>query len=319
MKFRTIGECDFEAPILFAAWPGMGNVGVAAAEYVCRKLGAKAKAEMDVVPLVVPDAIDVRDGLGAIPSPPAQVLHYVAEPRAMVFTGEAQIGGRGGVALANELLRYAQEHGVKTVYTGAAFATSVSFRDEAKVYGVATDDELKARFPAYGVEPLSEGRISGLNGLLMGLAGARGLSAACFLASMPQYAINTPNPRASRALVGVFERILNTGIDLAEIDEEVERVDRLLAEFESKVNEALENLRVQLPSGSPEQTEESSQQPEPHEVTARIEELFQLARGDRSKASLLKQELDRWGLFKLYEDRFLDLFSRTEDDSPENV
>ena len=33
---------------------------------------------------------------------------------------------------------------------------------------------------------------------------------------------------------------------------------------------------------------------------------------DRSKAFELKQELDRLGLFKEYEDRFLDLFKKTE-------
>jgi hypothetical protein len=42
----------------------------------------------------------------------------------------------------------------------------------------------------------------------------------------------------------------------------------------------------------------------------RVEKLFEEASGDREKAVLLKQELDRWGLFHLYEDRFLDLFEK---------
>jgi hypothetical protein len=40
----------------------------------------------------------------------------------------------------------------------------------------------------------------------------------------------------------------------------------------------------------------------------RIEKLFLEARLDRSKAIVLKNELDRWDLYKNYEDRFLDLF-----------
>jgi hypothetical protein len=53
----------------------------------------------------------------------------------------------------------------------------------------------------------------------------------------------------------------------------------------------------------------------PDEVVAppdvgRIEELFARAAKDRSKAFELKQELDRLGLFKQYEDRFLDLFKK---------
>jgi hypothetical protein len=41
-----------------------------------------------------------------------------------------------------------------------------------------------------------------------------------------------------------------------------------------------------------------------------IETLFEQAEKDHSKAFELKQELDRLGLFKEYEDRFLDLFKK---------
>ena len=41
---------------------------------------------------------------------------------------------------------------------------------------------------------------------------------------------------------------------------------------------------------------------------AKIEKLFRDARVDRSRAIALKRELDRWDLYKMYEDRFLDLF-----------
>jgi hypothetical protein len=40
--------------------------------------------------------------------------------------------------------------------------------------------------------------------------------------------------------------------------------------------------------------------------------LFERAVKDRSKAFELKQELDRLGVFKDYEDRFLDLFKKAE-------
>ena len=54
----------------------------------------------------------------------------------------------------------------------------------------------------------------------------------------------------------------------------------------------------------------------PHYVMERIEKLFQEARADRTRAQELKKELDRWNLFELYENRFLDLF---EDDKRDTV
>jgi hypothetical protein len=44
----------------------------------------------------------------------------------------------------------------------------------------------------------------------------------------------------------------------------------------------------------------------------RIDELFEEAKTDRSKAHELKHELDRLDVFKDYEDRFLDLFKQQE-------
>jgi hypothetical protein len=43
----------------------------------------------------------------------------------------------------------------------------------------------------------------------------------------------------------------------------------------------------------------------------RIEERFAISQKDRTKAFELKQELDRLGVFKDYEDRFLDLFRKS--------
>jgi hypothetical protein len=48
----------------------------------------------------------------------------------------------------------------------------------------------------------------------------------------------------------------------------------------------------------------------PAEARARIEELFQLAVRGEIEASELKDELDRWGLFEEYEDRFFTIFRK---------
>jgi hypothetical protein len=42
----------------------------------------------------------------------------------------------------------------------------------------------------------------------------------------------------------------------------------------------------------------------------RIEELFAQAKEDRATAYELKRELDKLGVFREYEDRFLDLFKK---------
>lgn len=299
-------------PVMVAGWPGMGNVGLGACDYLRRQLDARPYARVDISGLATPEAIEVADGIGRIPPLPGHVLHIVEEPPLFLFEAEAQLPGPAGNAVARELLDFAAAHGVLTVYTGAAFATPMSICDESEVFGVATDSRLRNSFGAYGVKPLKEGRVSGLNGLLLGLAGARGLPAACFLATMPQYAVQTSNPRASRALVRVFERILNTSVDTAELDREVTEVDRLLTDFETRVGDAVRSFQERLAEQTGDRQEKQApaeeEQLDPHVMMERIERLFEQVGRDRSLAPELKNELDRLGLFRLYEDRFLDLF-----------
>ncbi len=48
----------------------------------------------------------------------------------------------------------------------------------------------------------------------------------------------------------------------------------------------------------------------PGYIKNRIDKLFDLAKKDTTKAYELKALLDKWELFKYYEDRFLDLFKK---------
>ncbi len=298
----------------------MGHVGLFAASYLRQQLNGQAYAEIDVSACYQPGAIEVKDGIGRVPDPPAHRLYYVSEPAVIIFEAESQLPGQAGLKVASELLDAIKPAGVKVVYTGAAFAMPMSVRQESRVFGVATDERLKSTFSSLNVEPLQEGSISGLNGLLLGLAHSRGIPAACFLATMPQYAVETPNPKASRALVTVFQRILNTSVDMTEINRQVEEADRLMGEFEERVSLVIRRLqqetelRQRHTENEGEGTEAPGQEerPEPYQLMQHIEELFDRAQRDRSAIALLKQELDRWGLFSLYEDRFLDLFDRNK-------
>jgi hypothetical protein len=313
MAVKIIGDSTVRAPVLIAGWPGMGQVGLGACDYLRQKLNAVLFAQIDVSAYYLPDALTVENGLGRMPDAPKQDLYYAKEPPLFIFEGDTQLSGEPGFKLAAELIDLVRRHGTETVYTGAAYAMPVSFRQRPDIYGAATDEQLKARLAALGVEPLKEGRISGLNGLLLGLAAQRGLPAACLLATMPQYAIEAPNPKASRALIQVFQRILNTSVDMAEIGEAVREADRMFREFEAKVNEAIQQLKQNLGAHSDGQEGEGQgpdDRPEPHDLMERVERLFDEAQRDRAKAVVLKEELDRWGLFNLYEDRFLDLFEK---------
>jgi hypothetical protein len=87
--------------------------------------------------------------------------------------------------------------------------------------------------------------------------------------------------------------------------------------MEQKLGELLAQVEHALTQQTP--AEEETVQPEEAAVeeidpedARRIEQLFGQAQKDRAQAYELKHELDRLGVYREYEDRFLDLFKKPD-------
>ena len=113
-------------------------------------------------------------------------------------------------------------------------------------------------------------------------------------------------------LIRTVARIQKFSVDTAELEEGVEEMNQQLAMIEERIKEF-------FPTVNKEDDEEIAtidEEKVPHYVMEKIERFFEEARADRAKAKELKKELDRWNLYELYENRFLDLF---EDDKKEKM
>ena len=308
---------EFRSPILLAGWPGIGNVGVGAIDYLRRKLDAVPFVEVDLNEYFTAEAVMVEEGIAKFPDMPSHVFYYVRQPELIIFESEAQIGGNVGVSLMNQILDLAREWKVETIYTAASWTMAMSHRESVQILGVANRESLRDSLVPFGVETLKQGVISGLNGLLLGFAGLREIEAACLLATLPEYAMTMPNPKASREIVRVLERLLEVQIDMEEIDQAVEQMDETMADIEQQIRATFTNLKNE--EGEEEGLEEVDEEKVPQYVMERIERLFGEVKTERSsqKAAMLKRELDRWNLYSLYEDRFLDLFRKDQEGGSE--
>jgi len=290
-----------QSPVMLAGWPGMGNVAIGTMDYLRRKLSAKPFAEIDVSKTVTPDMIIVEEGLIKLSRPPKNIFYYQEIPDLIIFEGETQLREVTGAKLMEHILDLARELKVRRIFTAAAFPLPMSYKEEPKVYGVANTKSFRdILYRQYNLRIMESGQISGLNGLLLGFAQKRGIEAACLLATMPLYAVNLPNLRASRAIIEVLQKILKIRIDLDELDLRIQGLEREMSELEEGIKEG---LRRESPLELFQKEGEV-----PGYVKKKIEKLFQEARQDRSRAYTLKRELDKWHLFENYEDRFLDLF-----------
>lgn len=301
-------------PWLVAVWPGMGHVGVNAGIYLLSKLGMTAAAEVEAANIFDIEHVEVKDGIIQLGRRPRNRLFVWKDPKQqrdlVVFVGEAQ-PPLGKYQFCRQLVAYAQEYGVERVFTFAAMATRMHPEHESRVYAAATDEKNLNEMQTLELEILENGQIGGLNGLLLGAAAEAGLNGACLLGEMPHILAQFPFPKASLAVLEVFQKIAGIEFDLSELEEQVQAFQDQLGEVLARIEEQNENDDEDDDDEEEGYTTEAEEEEKIDSTDRdRIEELFDRAEKDRSKAFELKGELDRLGLFKEYEDRFLDLFDK---------
>ena len=135
------------------------------------------------------------------------------------------------------------------------------------------------------------------------------VAGACLLGEMPHIFSQLPFPKASLAILEVFTTITRIELDFTELVEQARVMEQQLGQLLARIEKSIGSETPPEEEGQAlEPAEEQQLRPADHE---RLEALFDQAEKDRSKAFELKQELDRLGIFKEYEDRFLDLFKKS--------
>jgi proteasome assembly chaperone (PAC2) family protein len=81
-----------------------------------------------------------------------------------------------------------------------------------------------------------EGTITGLNGLLLGIAKKRGLEGMCLMGEIPDWLSGAalPYPKASKSVLEVFAEILGMSIDLSFLDEMGKQIEEMVESFYAK-------------------------------------------------------------------------------------
>lgn len=338
IKFSKIPK--LKKPFFFAAWPGMGEVAFKAAMHLVHKLKAEEFAQIPPEDFFYLTESVVTEGILSVPELPFGKFYYWKNPATKICAknigAPANSCGAGGSAKnfgtkpeGNDLIIFvsnaqpdlakaedyckriiyvARSLKVKAVISLAAMPQAIDHTQPAKVWSAATSREMANILKKYNLRLLPEGQISGMNGLFLGIAKREGFNGFCLLGEIPLYTIQIENPKASCATLEVLAKILNIQIDFNELNEEAHIM-------EGEINKLLDYLKLGAPTGpiSEEDIEKIKKSLTqltklPVSIKENIEKLFGQAKSDISRANELKIELDKWNVYKEYEDRFLDLF-----------
>ena len=326
------------SPYLIVAWPGMGEVAANAANYLINQLKAQEFAQIAPEEFFYLTGSVISSGILEVPLLPQGKFYYWKNPATrkggcadicrannfgakihgndlIVFLSNAQPDLSKADSYAKIIINLAKDLGVELIVSFASMPQATDHTQESAVWFAATDQKIKESLKKFNFNVLQEGQISGMNGLFLGMAKKAGLKGFCLLGDIPLYTIQIENPKASIAVLEALGKILDIQINLQPLKEQAQAM-------ENEINKLLEYLKLGPPGQfAPIGEEEvelikktlSQLTKLPASIKEKIEKLFQESRENIARASELKAELDKWNVYKEYEDRFLDLFRKNTD------
>ena len=220
---RIKARPKLKAPVMLAAWPGVGNVSMILASYLLNKLDFKDLGEINAPHFFDPIGVIARDNVVEAPQFPQNKFYYrkstnETERDLILFIGDDQPSSKV-YELAKAVLDVGAAFQVERVITCAAALTHIHFTEQPRVWGVATNQTITSELQEYDLIHRGNLQIAGLNGLLLGVAKERDINGICLLGEVPSHASRIENPMAALAILEVLTRMLGIEVDVTELSE----------------------------------------------------------------------------------------------------
>lgn len=315
---KEVSTPKLKDPVFIAAWPGMGEVAYRSALFLKEAMGFKMFAKLEAKGFFRPAAVTVEKGVIDLPKLAAGFFYYMKREKGqdiILFLGEAQPPLEYAEALSSTIVKFAKKYKAKHIFTFAAKPEAIDHKAKSSVWMAAIDQESAKELSPFNLKTLKEGQISGLNGIILGVAKNNGFKGACLLGEIPFYTVQIENPTASAAILKVIDKYLNLRLDVTPLVERgkfiEEEIDKLISYLKGEAmpqgpsplkDEDVEKIKKDLAAYSKL----------PQSAREKIDILFKEAKKDIAKANELKKELDHWNVYKEYEDKFLDLFKKKD-------
>ncbi len=302
MGIKLYRKPKLDRPDLLVAWPGIGNVGLIAIDSLRGMLNAEELGEIEPWDFFYPRAASIKNGELAELEFPRNKFYFKKTSRRdlIFFIGEEQPAqGRGQYAeggkayqMANLVLDVATKFGCRRVYTSGAAVAPIHHSMKSRVWVAPNNRELLYEVKRYEnailmseIEGRGEGgNITGLNGLLLGVARKRGLEGICIMGEVPIYlqGLPVPYPKASMSVLEALTWNLGIEVDMTDMGKIVQRaetgIEDLYQRFPPEVREQLDKLRhvTYAKSSEPGPITEDDQK----RIMDDIEELFNKGKRD---------------------------------------
>ncbi len=227
IEIDRVADPSLDDPVLVEGLPGVGHVGKLVADHLTSEFDA------DLVRRVYaddfPPQVAVEDGVASLA---CAEFHAVDADGVdlLVLTGDHQAGSTAGhYRLTDAFLDVAESFGVDRAYALGGLPTGeLMDDDDHAVVGAVTDAGMRESLTAADVEFRENepaGGIVGVSGLLLGLGGRRGLTAACLMGETSGYLVD---PKSARAVLAALEALLGVSVPFEDLEDRAEEMEEVV-------------------------------------------------------------------------------------------
>jgi uncharacterized protein (TIGR00162 family) len=231
-------------PYMICGLPGSGYVGKLAVDHLVQELHAIHL--IDIYSYSFPPQVMIRQN-GCLELIKNSIYYWQGNTNGkgidMLFlTGDAQpVTPEGEYILAEELINIAERFNVSMVFTLAAYITGV-FVDRPKVYVTATDENLLQELKGKGLAIMDNGSITGMNGLILGIAKIKGIKGVCLLGETSGYVVDA---KASQAVLKYLLDYVNLRIDMSSLEKRAKDTEIIIKALEQQMSRGTNVLQEQ--------------------------------------------------------------------------
>lgn len=226
---------DSKFPTLICGFPGSGYVGKLAIDHLIHELNASHLVDIysNTFPpqvMIKPDGtVDlIKNEMFYHESPTSPSLNM------MFLTGDSQPSNPDAeYLLAETILEIASKFSVLHVYALAAYITGV-FVQKPRVFCTASDMESLRSINTPDIAVMDGGAITGMNGLIIGLAKLKGMRGTCLLGETSGYVVDA---KASRSILEVLITRLGLEVSMDALDARAKDTEMLIRTIEQQMGQ----------------------------------------------------------------------------------
>jgi hypothetical protein len=224
MQHRDVKPLDRN--IVVVGFPGMALVGKTVASYIAEKLGAELIATIYGTKFSAHLIVEA-EGIGNL----YNVSVYYAKVGSLgvfIVTGSSQpMTDSDQHSLGYFIIKKLKKFNIDEIVAAAAYVSEMVIPNR-KVYIVGSNADVVRKYASNGAVPLSEGVITGLNGVIVGWAKVLGINGACVLGETWRSIVelNYIDYTAAKLIIDVLNRVWGLGIDTSELEEKGREVER---------------------------------------------------------------------------------------------